>query len=183
MSLEMITIKELLRDPQYRTFFTKVPELPEHYTLDNKPWKLIVMKTGESKWRSKRMGTYQEAFAGLKKMLPMIDNAAINCPALGFRPPTRTVRIKGKFDSRGRQVIRTTLWIPQISGDMEPHNWCPHCRRPTIFRFAIMNNTRQFAASVPALRCTICGASDRIVNLRNPEAAQAWNTNLPKVTK
>ena len=186
-NLEMITLKELLRDPQYREYFRKVPKLPSHYTPEMLPWKLLVLKRGELIWRSKRFGSYGDAFAGLKKMLPTIDNAAINCPALGFMPPTRTVRIRGKYDKKGKQVIRTTLWIPQISSDMEPHNWCPHCRRPTIFKIAALaaKQRQGFAvpASEPALRCSICGTSERVIDLRHPENAQKWDINRPKVTQ
>lgn len=183
MSLQLITIKELLRDPQYRAFFTKVPELPAHYTAANRPWKLIVMKKGETTWRSKRVGTYEEAFAGFKKLLPIIDNAAINCPALGFAPPTRTVKLKGQVDAKGRPVIKTLAWKPAISDDMEHHDWCPHCRRPSIFHMATLANGRVSAVDpVAAMRCIICGASERIVNLRNPEKTQQWAT-IRKVTK
>ena len=76
-TIEMITIRELLRDPQYREFFTKVPKLPDHYTEENQPWKLYIHKPGEAVWRSKKFGTYSEAFAGFKKMLPNIDNLAL----------------------------------------------------------------------------------------------------------
>lgn len=186
LSIELITIKELLRDPQYRSYFTKVPKLPPHYTEANLPWKLIILKSGEKAWRSKRFGTYQDAFAGLKKMLPVIQNGAINCPALTFMPPTRTVRLKGQYDKKGRQVIRTIMWKPSISSDMEHHDWCSHCRRPSIFKYATTPPRQRgkywSPQGEPALRCIICGASDRIVNLRHPENEQRWDTNRAKVT-
>ncbi len=189
MSIELITIKELLRDPQYREYFKKIPKLPPHYTPENLPWKLIILKKGETAWRSKKFGTYQEAFAGLKTVLPTIDNAAINCRPLGFMPPIRTVRVKGKYEMvRGhkRQVIRSLVWKPKLGADMEPHQWCPHCRRPTIFRYATRAVTRsqsQFVmpASEPALRCVICGVTDRIVDLRRPENNQRWDANRPRI--
>jgi len=183
MPIDLITIQELLRDPQYRSYFSKVPKLPEHYTPANKPWKLIVMKRGEQMWRSKRLGTYQEAFAGLKKLLPIIDNAAINCPPLGFMPPTRTVKLKGKVDKNGKPVIKTLMWHPAIGADMETHNWCAHCRRPSIFRVATYTNKNQAAPVEPALRCIICGASERIINLRHPEKHQQWDMNRAKVSE
>lgn len=189
MSLELITLKELLRDPQYRAFFTKVPKLPEHYTPENKPWKLMILKPGEHAWRSKQMGTYQEAFRALKKLMPDIENAAINCRPLTFMPPTRTVRIKGKFETvRGKQkpVIKTIIWKPQITADMADHNWCGHCRRPSIFTMATTSAKRSASGFVsapggPAIRCVICGASDRIIDLRNPANHQQWDPNRPKI--
>lgn len=188
-ALELITIHELLRDPQYREYFLKPPTLPEHYTPENKPWKLIVMKKDESVWRTKRFGTYSEAFAGLKTMLPSITNGAINCPPLGFAPPMKNYRVKGKFVGTGNKrkpLIVTKVWKPRIEADMEPHNWCPHCRRPTIFRVAnISRPARNGYAQVqgePVMRCIICGASERIVNLRHPElGSQTWDVNRIRV--
>lgn len=187
-NLELITIKELLRDPQYKAYFTKVPKLPTHYTPEMRPWKLLVLKPDEHQWRSKRYGTYQEAFLGMKKMLPIIDNAAINCPALGFMPPTRTVRIKNKFDPKTKkQLIRTTLWHPQIEADMAQHNWCPHCRRPSIFKLAVLSRPlREGYRPIhgePVLRCIICGVSERTVDLRDPSNHQGWDVNRPRITK
>lgn len=186
-SIDMITIQELLRDPQYRDYFKKVPKLPAHYTPENLPWKLIIMKKGENVWRTKRYGTYAEAFGGLKKVLPIIDNAAINCPALSFMPPLKTYRIKGKFiGNTKRPLLKTVVWQPRITADMEPHNWCPFCRRPTVFRMAVRAVSKKnspFAPvmSEPQLRCSICGAGERIINLRHPELHQQWDSNRPKV--
>lgn len=189
-NLEMITIRELLRDPQFRKFFTSVPELPEHYTPDRMPWRLLVMKKGEDKWRGKRFGTYQEAFAGFKTMLPKIDNAAINCPALSFMPPIRNLRVKGKMvkgpGGKLKPFIVTKIWRPQIEADMEQHHWCPHCRRPTVFHYSaskqrVINGFVQ-PPSEPALHCMICGASERIIDLRAPyKGAQLWDPNRPKI--
>lgn len=183
----LITIKELLRDPQYRTYFTKVPQLPPNYGPANMPWKLMVLKPGETAWRTKRFGTYQEAFSGFKRMLPKINDAAINCPPLGFMPPMRTVRVKNKVDAKGNPLVKTIMWKPQISGDMEHHDWCPHCRRPTIFRMAGLAPRKRAGFELPsgeyALRCCICGASENIVNLRHPENAQKWDINRPKISK
>lgn len=189
MALEMITIRELLRDPQYREYFTKVPQLPSHYKPENLPWRLLVQKKGETKWRGKRYGTYQDAFKGFKKMLPVIDNAAINCPSLSFIPPIRNVRLKGKYKivqgGHKKQIIKTLVWKPQITADMEHHDWCPHCRRPSIFRYA-SNKAKMYNGFVvppdePALRCMICGASERIIDLRNPLSHQKWDSNRPKI--
>lgn len=183
---ELITIRELLRDPQYKKFFTSVPELPGHYKPEMKPWKLYVLKEGEHVWRSKRFGTYRDAFAGFKTMLPTLTNAAINCPALGFMPPVRNVRVKGKVDGRGKPIIKSLVWKPHLTDDMSPHNWCPHCRRPSIFRYALPKKIVQASGLVlpqgePALRCIICGASENVVDLRHPENAQKWDTNRPRI--
>ena len=187
-ALELITMKELLRDPQYREYFRHVPELPPHYGPQTMPWKLMVLKEGESAWRSKRYPTYQQAFEGLKVMLSTSQNAAINCPALGFMPPLKNYKVKGKFVGNGthrKPLIITKVWTPRIEAEMEQHHWCPHCRRPSIFRFATLKRPPRdgfaYTAGEPVERCIICGASERIVDLRHPWNAQKWDDNRPKV--
>lgn len=188
MTLELITIRELLRDPRYKEYFLKPPLLPNFVTPEMKPWKLMVMKKDETKWRAKRFGTYREAFDGFKRMLPTIDNAAINCPAFSFMPPVRNVRVKGKTMKVGKKtvpLVRSLVWKPQITSDMESHTWCSHCRRPSIFKM-ITYRPREVGGFnipqvVPAMRCIICGASERIVDLRNPLNAQKWDSNRPKI--
>lgn|SRR5690606_7284549 len=173
----MITIHELLKDPTYRKFFCKVPKLPAHYRPENKPWRLLVLKRGSNRWAMKRFSTYQEAFAVLKKLLPTLQDAALGCPGFDFEPPLKTVKIKGKFHTTesGKKipVTRQMVWKPTIPMDeIEPHHWCPYCRRPTIFR---LFDTHQMLTSKKLggvmidptlLRCTICGVSERLVNLR-----------------
>lgn len=184
--LELITIKELLRDKQYREYFLKPPTLPEHYTPDKLPWKLLILKKGETKWRSKRFGTYKEAFDALKTLLPTIENAAINCPALGFMPPMQTFRVRGKIDPKTKKPkLVTKVWKPRLTSDMGDHHWCPYCRRPSIFRYATLarasSGGRIIPPGEPVLRCIICGASERVVDIRHPENAQGWDTKRPKV--
>lgn len=182
----LITIRELLRDPHYKAYFTKVPKLPDHYTPEALPWRLLVMKQGEHVWRGKRYGTYQEAFAGLKKMMPTITNAAINCPPLGFMPPIRNVRVKNKIDQRTKQpMIKSLVWKPTLEMDMAKHEWCAHCRRPSIFvdrgLGARMLNGYRMAATRTAYRCCICGSSAEIMDIRRPELNQNWDLNRPKL--
>lgn len=187
-SLELITLRELLRDPTYRDYFKQIPELPPHYSPDTLPWKLLILKEGETAWRSKRYPTYRDAFDGLKKILPVSTNAAINCPALGFMPPIKNFKVKGKFvgsGTRRKPLIITKVWTPRIEADMESHSWCPHCRRPTIFRLATLKRPDKngyAAVSGEAVdRCIICGASERIVDLRHPTNHQKWDENRPRV--
>lgn len=185
----LITIRELLSDPQYKAFFTKVPVLPDHYTPDALPWRLLVQKNGESVWRGKRFGTYQEAFAGMKTMLPKIKNAAINCPGLSFMPPIRTVKVKGKFITEGRNkgkpLIKSIVWKPRLEADHALHYWCGYCRRPATFVHKGMAARTiggyRMPASRIAFRCSICGSSDEIMDIRNPERNQGWDLNRPRL--
>lgn len=190
-SLEMITLQELLRDPQYREYFLKAPKLPPHYTAKQLPWRLFIQKPEETAWRAKRFGTYREAFEGYRTLTKkgIVANAAINCPALTFLPPLKTVRVKGRFVTvRGKQkpLVKTIVWKPRIEADMADHSWCGYCRRPTIFKTLAVNINRKgaaYTASIgePEMRCTICSASARIINLRDPLVLQKWDPNRPYI--
>lgn len=189
MTVGLMTIRELLSDPEYRKYFTTVPELPAHYTPDAMPWRLILQLKGDTHWKSKRFGTYQEAFRGFKTVLPKIQNAAINCPGLNFMPPTRLVRVKGKFHTegklKGQPIVKALVWKPRLEPDHEPHHWCGYCRRPTIFvnkgMGARMLNGFRLPATQVAFRCSLCGASEQIMDIRHPERNQAWDRNRIRV--
>lgn len=185
MPVGMITIRELLRDPQFKEYFTKVPQLPDHYAPEAQPWRLLVMKEGEHVWRAKRYGTYQEAFKGFKTMLPKLHDAAINCPPLSFRPPIRTGRVKGKFDAKGKPILKSIIWKPRLTPDMLQHHWCGYCRRPTLFGNKAMPpkmlNGMKMPISEVQFRCLVCGSSERIMDIRHPENNQGWDINRPRV--
>lgn len=174
----MLTIHDLLEDSQYKEFFCKVPELPPHLTAPGKtPWRLIVQLKGEHHWRMKSFASYAQAFKALKKLLPRVHDAAINCGGFGFEPPQRVVRVKGKYfvgqDGVKRQVTKLVTWKPKIPMDeFEEHYWCPYCRRPTAFRYftqhPILTKRRLGGLGVdPSVRrCSICGASENIIPLK-----------------
>lgn len=185
----LMTIRELLADEEYKKYFMTIPHLPEHYTKDAQPWRLLVQLTGDPKWKSQRFGTYKEAYIKLKKLMPKVNNAAINSPGLGFMPPVRTVRVKGKVHDtgklKGQPVLRTLVWKPQLTADMAQHHWCAHCRRPTIFAdkgmpTRMLNGTRLPATRV-AYRCTLCGTNAELMDIRKPELNQRWDVARPKV--
>ena len=184
-NVDLITIQELLRDPQYREYFTKAPKLPEPYLReDAMPWKLFVLKRGEEKWRTKRFHTYRDAFAGLKKMLPIIDNGAINCPPLSFMPPVKTYRVKGKMVGK-KPMMKTKVWQPKLDTDQPPHSWCPYCRRPSLFIYAnkpfVSPSGARIPLGEPMMRCMICGSSERVVDMRDPLRHQQWDSNRPVI--
>jgi hypothetical protein len=188
----MITIHELLRDEHYRKFICRVPTLPFVYSTPSmQPWRLIVQLKGEDHWRTKRFGTYQEAFKALKTLLPKIADGAINCPALDFKPPTRSVYIKGQYimvSGRKVQKSKTIAWKPKLPiGENEDHHWCAYCRRPTVFRRLNHHNilSAKKLGGLPIddtlFRCVICGASENIVNLKDPLTHQRWDV-VPTTT-
>lgn len=177
--MTQITIRELLKDAEYAKYFRQVPVLPDHYRSESKPWCLYVQLKGTKTWKKKRYGTYAEAYKGLKKILPLAYDAAINCPGLGFRPPIKTVKPKGATD---RSQLRSMIWRPALGDDHAPHHWCSYCRRPTVWK-VLAARLKTYSGSTlftePRLRCTICSSSEVIVNLKHPEKEQGWDVNRP----
>lgn len=183
--VNQITLDELLEDEEYKQYFLKVPKLPAHYR-GKQPWKLMILKKGETQWRVKRFDLYSDAFKMLKKLRPTLQDAAINCPGLDWQPPVKRFRVKGKYVRINRKetpMIRTQVWKASIPSDLPEHHWCPYCRRPTVFSYFTVHPsmTRQRVGNMGAnvdptkLRCTICGASETIVNLRDSLNHQNWD--------
>lgn len=188
----MITIRELLKDPHYKEFFCTVPVIPDHYNReDNKPWRLIIQLKGERHWRTKRYKTYREAFKAFRKVLPKVNDATINSPALDFQPPLKVVRVRGQFftSAKGKKTQKTksVFWKPTLPiNEHEEHNWCPYCRRPSVFdrmdsHPLLSTRTLGGVGIDPSLfRCTICGASEILVNLNKPQLHQRWDKNAAR---
>ena len=181
--MTQITIRELLKDEEYKKYLLTKPTLPPHYE-GTKPWKLYVKLKGQPNWRAKRYATYKEMIVAFKKLLPKIEDAALNCPALNFRPPIKNVRLKGKYDIvRNKKVpaFRSVVWRPKLDADHDQHHWCSYCRRPTVFKIlaARLHTKNGVLLSEPKMRCSICSSSEDIVNLKNPHKEQAWDPTRP----
>lgn len=171
----MLTIHDLLGDERYKKYLCQVPPNPPNSS--STPWRLAIQKDAHGPWMSKDYETYREAFLKLKKHLARINDAAIISKSIPFDPPNKVVRIRGKYLERGGKKIpitRSVPWSPMIPpGEDEIHHWCPYCRRPTVFRQFIVHPilTRKKLGGIPidpeVDRCTICGASSRLVNLRH----------------
>lgn len=167
----MITLPELLEDPIYKAYFCRKPELPEvAYMCSTPPWQLHV-RTGRT-WLVASFDTYSLAFKALKPSLHSVSDAAIVCKRYQSPPPYRTVRIKGKYkviNGIRSQETRLVQWKPKLPMAEADHYWCGYCRRPTVFAYfrkhhALSDNAVPIDSSVQ--RCTICGASERLVTLR-----------------
>lgn len=171
----MIPMSELLKDRFYKAFIEATPDLPPVAKSKKKakspPWVVYVQLEVDGKWGRRSFWKYKKA---LKFMLAHLENgahdAALNCKRTAFPPPSRLVRIKGKYvrgsDGVERQATKLVRWdLPAAlkEGEAE-HHWCSYCRRPTVFKFfrrhKALPGIEVLDQSVP--RCTICGASARI---------------------
>lgn len=168
---EVIPMSELIRDPDYRKFLTTTPSLPAHAANKrmnaSKPWVVYVQKESGGKWGKREFWTYKKAFRFFKQCLTeyKVHDLAINCKRVGFEPPFKWVRVRGKYvtDSKGkkRQAQARVYWKAKLAPEDEEHHWCKYCRRPTVFKY-FSSHKRLGVVDPNIMRCCICGASARI---------------------
>lgn len=168
----MITLRELLSDKRYREYFLKIPVLPE-LPRTGPPWRLYVQRESGGPWARREYDSYRDAFRHLKRIgFSDCHDACIQSKGTAFNPPHRVVKVtRGGIPllhKDGSPITKVVWWKPSIPGDEAPHRWCPYCRRPTIFAWFTKHHAfRGGAVFNPSLlRCTICGASENLVNER-----------------
>lgn len=171
----MIQMSELVRDPVYKKYLQTKPKLPaiarSRRMMATPPWVVYVQREVAGPWGKREFWKYSEAFNFMKRALKLgVHDAAINCKRLGFDPPTRFVRIKGKYvlgsDGVKRQATKEVPWKPRLDGSDPDHEWCMYCRRPTEFKY-YRKHKRLTTIDTTVRRCCICGASERIALLPN----------------
>jgi hypothetical protein len=138
--IEQVTLRELLQDPLFRKWMTKIPR-PSPTPFPN-GWRVYAKIGG--RWRRKEFRTYAEAYRWLMPRLRRFEDAAISSKAQPFKPP---------IVSRGGVK---DFWRPKL--DLLGHRWCPYCRRPTVF-FTFRKHHAMPANLCASYepRCTICG--------------------------
>jgi hypothetical protein len=165
-------MSELLGDATYRRFLDTKPQLPEVMAdkgfMTSPPWVVYVQRDLEKPWGKKEFWKYTKALKFLKKQLELgAHDAALNCKRMGFSPPNRFARIRGKYvtgsDGIRRQATKAVPWKPrtELLMDQPEHHWCMYCRRPTLFKH-YSRHKRLRSVDPTVRRCCICGASERI---------------------
>lgn len=167
----MIQMSELIKDPFYKAFIDRTPELPDIATNKSlqvsPPWVVFVQRKGEGPWGKRSFWKYKKALKFFYRALELgVHDVALNNKRIPTPPPHRMVRIKGKYLMvRGKRVQQTkrVWWKPKTELLLEQpqHYWCLYCRRPTVFKYFSRHKLRGVVDS-SVMRCTICGASERI---------------------
>lgn len=166
----MLTLRELLTDKIYREFFITVPEMPANLHPSQTPWRVYVQKELHGRWARRDFNQYRDAFKFLKPLLKDAHDATIQSRGIAFSPPARVVKVKrnGQLlrDEKGKVVLRRIVWQPILPEAEEPHRWCPYCRRPTVFGWFSKHHafSSGFEFDLALQRCTICGASERLIS-------------------
>lgn len=166
-------MSELLKDPTYRKFLETKPSTPrvsrDPKVVKSPPWVVYVQKEANGSWGKKEFWKYSEAFHFFKIWMRRgAHDATINNKRVPTNPPSRLVRIKGKFvvgsDGKSRQATKYLVWKPPLQPEDEVHHWCKYCRRPTVFKY-FTKHKRLGRVDATVRRCCICGASERIAML------------------
>lgn len=172
---------DLLDTKAFKDFFRTKPKMPPHLA-NSKPWRVYVQKVERGGWAKKDFAHYSEAanFA-IRLMREGVWDLAVHCRSVSFGPPGHWVNLTkggkpvwltGKDNKpilRDGQKVRKQKFV---SMHIPPgHQWCPHCRRPTVFRWfrkhhAFPSNDPSVAFDPSHLRCTICGIRESSVNWR-----------------
>jgi len=163
-------MSELVQDRHYRRYLETKPELPPPAKTKGwsptPPWVVYVQREAGGKWGKREFWKYKKALAFLDHALELgVHDAALNCKRLGFDPPIRFARIRGKYvrgsDGVKRQATKRIWWQPRLMEGDQEHLWCMYCRRPVIFKY-FSKHKRLGVVDQSVRRCTICGASERI---------------------
>lgn len=152
--MQQITLRELLKDPEYRKWFSQPPAITvSHHTP---PWRFFAQREEGGRWAKAELDTYRDAYSAVRLRLPEYFDMAIHCKPQGFKPPI--VVIDGKKS-----------WMPLPDG----HYWCVYCRRPTVFSYFSSHPAMpKVTIADYELRCSICAA--RLAGMRVFKPKFSW---------
>lgn len=149
LDIAQIRLVDILkRDPVYRKWFAKNPYLPPHQKHDS-PWWLYLQEREDGPWKRAKVETYAKAYKYISSRLSEYHDFSITSRRKCFLPPQYRPEEDRRF---------LVYWhnYPQS------HNWCPYCRRPTLFRTFERHHAdvirKTFAnITITTPRCSICG--------------------------
>lgn len=157
LAAQQVRMADLLKDPVYRKWFGKVPYLPPA-CRGGKPWYVYIQREEDGKWARGSFETYAAAYKYVADKGRKSHNFAIVSKTKTYLPPVYrpTVIVKGREEKGAFK----RYWTNYPAN----HNWCPYCRRPTIFREFVRHHAitpihSALGLSIldPMVRCSICG--------------------------
>lgn len=141
----LIPLKEQLRDPIFRRWMTKTPRLRN--IGSSEPWCVFVQKSVEGGWARKLFPEYREAYRFIAARINDFPDLTLNSRRQLFKPPII-------IGDKGKPVYR----LPQLKlAPDAPHQWCPYCRRLSIFKPFARHHALPGMLLRYIPRCMICG--------------------------
>lgn len=156
------TLSVLLDDPVFRTYMKKPPHLPEQLSHGT-PWAVWARTTG-GKWRGGMFATYRDAWPVTIRAMrnPGIQDVSLVSRRRLFDPPVRIEEYKARLVTSGQIVVRTRE-VPILAHLFDwPYEWCPRCRRPTMFELFPRHHAIPVAIDSNVPRCWFCGLRRRL---------------------
>lgn len=147
--MRQITLRELLEDPVYRKWFQKPPTVREPQR-----WRVYAQEEEGGPWRAANFDRWEWAYHYVRRHYKMWYDCALCSRVWEWRPPVVRYRGERVIKGRLRKVWKRKYYEPMVN--MMGHTWCPHCRRPTVFRKFRRHHTVGKALPYKE-RCSICG--------------------------
>jgi hypothetical protein len=174
------TMHELMDEPAFAAYVDTAPDVMLDYgrghvvphpalTIGN-PWMVLVHTTAGTV-RVGKLPTYDRALDVFHRMLDDAADVTLVSRRVFFAPPGHWVARRRKTIVGGEtKIITEETWTDSIT--WPGYDWCPRCRRPSLFR--VLPPTHHAFKLSPMLtdddpaRCVMCGI--RSVALpRNPD--------------
>lgn len=154
MAVSQLTLRELLKDPLYRKWFGKVPELKKMLRT-RPPWRVYIQEEFKGKWSDTRFEKYSQAYNYVRANLKDVHDMTINCPSQGFKQPV----VKQGGVKKLYVPPAVQLADEDTVNDTHNHIWCPFCRRWTLFLYYKFHHSlpRTWGTLAAERRCKICG--------------------------
>lgn len=136
----MITLREQLRDPIFKKWFSTPPREVAS-AAKSPPWWVYVQKKPGGRWRRAEFASWKEGYRFVAANIKRYHDLALVHKRQAFKPPV--VRDGG----------RRRYHLPPAHG----HEWCSYCRRMTVFKYFRKHHALPEWANSGERRCIICG--------------------------
>jgi len=165
LSTEQVTLRELVKDSVYRQWLRTEPVggFPDFVKF-----RIYVQRERGGRWAKKDFDDFKSAYNFLARHLKEWHDAAFVARNHACRPPV--VRVPGKVKKKiGKQIKVVPGFVRQYYApilSIDGHQWCPYCRRPTVFDF-FSEHHAFFHTNLRPLpfkrRCSVCGIAETAI--------------------
>lgn len=151
------SLHTLLEDPVFRTYMKTPPRLPPSLSHGN-PW-AVWARTTAGRWRGGQFETYASAWAVTVKAMrnPTVQDVSLVSRRRLFDPPVEIQEYKVRMKLTGLIQVRYRERYPLAHLIDWPYEWCPRCRRPSMFELFTKHHAVPTMIDSCKPRCVFCG--------------------------
>lgn len=137
--------QQLLDDKIFRKWMARKPKIKTVGFTE--PWCVYVQKEVDGGWARKLFQEYKEAYQFIAAHINDFSDLTLNSRRQLYQPPV-------VIGHKGKPVYR----LPQLRMMPDaPHQWCPYCRRLSIFKPFARHHALPGMILRYIPRCMICG--------------------------